>query len=89
MSTQKVLVSPGFGAGWSTWSEKPKEVAEYRPIIEYIEAGGDPQLLTKDNELVKQMVEDLELSFFFCGGAHDLCVQEVYGPYRIKRIRWK
>lgn len=34
-----VLVSPGFGAGWSTWADDP-EAALYAPdVVEWIEAG--------------------------------------------------
>jgi hypothetical protein len=81
--TTKVLVSPGYGAGWATWNLKPKEVAEYAPIIEYIENGGDPSKLNVKHELVKKMILELELPSFYCGGAGDLCVEVVDGPYRI------
>ena len=80
----KVLVSPGFGAGWATWSEKPKEVAEYEPIIKYIESGGDPSKLKDDHELVKQMISDLGLDSFYCGGCRDLRVETVDGPYCVE-----
>jgi hypothetical protein len=34
-----VIVSPGFGAGWSTWADQP-EVAVFAPdVVEWIEAG--------------------------------------------------
>lgn len=93
----KVLVSPGFGAGWSTWaSKKKKEIAEYQPIIEFIENGGDVSELENtmarsfkldevslDHPLVTQMKEDLGLDYFYTGGAADLEIQEVDGPYRI------
>lgn len=79
----KILVSAGFGAGWSTWSDKPKQVAEYKPIIEYIENGGDPNKLTVDHPLVKQMCKDLDLNYFYAGGNDGLYVAEVDGPYRI------
>jgi len=39
----EILISSGFGAGWSTWAY-PDEVARfaltYRPIIDYIKEGG-------------------------------------------------
>lgn len=92
----KVVISPGFGAGWSTWNDKSKEVAEYLPIIEYIEAD-KPVLSGKsgrswDNHdwlhpdflaLVKQMEKDLDLDGFYMGGADNLIVVAVDGPYRI------
>jgi hypothetical protein len=41
---RKILYSPGYGAGWTTWNSEPVELAkfllEYQPIIDYLEAGG-------------------------------------------------
>jgi hypothetical protein len=38
---RKVLYSPGYGAGWSTWNGNTKEqkrwLCEYQPFIEYLE----------------------------------------------------
>lgn len=38
----KVLISRGFGAGWSTWAsgDMAKFIARYTPIIEFLERGG-------------------------------------------------
>jgi hypothetical protein len=38
---RKVLYSPGFGAGWSSWNsgEKAKFMLEYQPLIDAIERG--------------------------------------------------
>jgi hypothetical protein len=38
---RKILYSPGFGAGWSTWNsgEVAKFMLEYKPIIEALERG--------------------------------------------------
>lgn len=80
----KILVSGGFGAGWSTWSSSPKEVAEYLPIIEFLEAGGEPSDLNDDHILVKRMIEDLDLNHFYTGGAEGLYVDEVRYAYRIE-----
>ena len=82
----KILVSKGWGAGWSTWndSDKRKEMAEYQPIIDFIEAGNDPALLKEDHPLVQQMITDLDIKGgIYDGGASNLCVEEVSGPYRI------
>lgn len=43
---RKILYSPGYGAGWSTWNAHTKEqitfLTEYPPLIEYVEkSGGD------------------------------------------------
>lgn len=92
----KILVSEGFGAGWATWNDKSKEVAEYEPIIKFIEDGGDPSDLDTNSyrisgddketyhPLVAQMLVDLDLGdYFYTGGAGGLTVVEVDGAYRI------
>jgi len=81
----KVLISSGFGAGWSTWSTKGREVAEYAPIIEYLEQGGDPTLLNDEHPLIVEMKASLGLDHFFTGGRLDgLRVVNVDGPYLIQ-----
>lgn len=74
---RKILISGGFGAGWTTWNDKEfkKFALEYKPIIEYLENGGEfvedrnarfdlnePQYM-RFNEpgrsVLKQFVEDL------------------------------
>jgi hypothetical protein len=83
---KKVLVSPGYGAGWSSWNsgKVAKFMAEYEPIIEAIENGVD---LDKDHELVTKMVEEINEQFgedYVCVlGASQLVVRTVAGPYRI------
>ena len=81
----KILISSGFGAGWSSLADcnKAKAVAEYQPIINYIENGGDPSQLNASHPLVLQMMKDLKLDFFYAGGASGLEVQETSGPYKI------
>jgi hypothetical protein len=41
---RKILISPGYGAGWSSWHsgnlEEQKFALEYQPIIDFLEAGG-------------------------------------------------
>lgn len=84
---RKVLVSGGFGAGWSTWSDKSQQVAEYAPIIKFLEDGGDRMALLDDNHpLIVQMCEDLGLEpgSFYTGGAKGLRVETVSTPYLIE-----
>ena len=40
---RKILYSPGWGAGWSTWNSSipTKFICEYQPIIEALEKGED------------------------------------------------
>ncbi len=85
----KILVSTGYGAGWSTWApdDKRKEIAEYRPIIDFIESGGNPRDLDQrggpNHDLIIQMMVDLGLDRFYTGGADGLEVVEVDGTYLI------
>ena len=62
---------------------RSKEVAEYRPIIDFIEAGGNPEDLNQrsgpHHDLIIQMMVDLGLDRFYTGGASDLGVVEVDG----------
>lgn len=39
---KKLLYSPGYGAGWSTWNDGrvDRYMTTYQPIIDFIEAGG-------------------------------------------------
>lgn len=71
----KIIISTGFGAGWSTWHhEKQHEIATFQPIIDFLEAGGNAnELQHEGNRLVAQMEEDLglEKGTFFTGGARD------------------
>lgn len=72
----KILVSNGFGAGWSSWaSEKQFEIATYQPVIDFLEGGGKGSDLDEDHPLIKKMCEDLELDSFYTGGASDLHTQ--------------
>jgi hypothetical protein len=83
---KKILVSPGYGAGWSSWNsgEVAKFMAEYEPIIEAIENGEE---INEKHELVSKMVEEIEEKFgenYVCIiGAEQLEVRIVSGPYRI------
>jgi hypothetical protein len=82
----KILISPGLGTGWSTQARKTrqkKEIAEYAPIIDFLEAGGEPEGADFD-ALVDRMEEALSLGHFNRGGAEGLRVQEVSGPYFIE-----
>jgi hypothetical protein len=40
---RKILYSPGYGAGWTSWegdTELKKFMLEYRPFIDFLENGG-------------------------------------------------
>lgn len=85
--SRKILYSPGYGAGWSSWNDGyiAREMVEWKPIIEAIEAG---QKMSEDHPLIIEMVKSLQDKYgkeHICVlGAADLKVETVNGPYRIK-----
>jgi hypothetical protein len=94
--TKKILLSPGWGAGWSTWN--PDEVAKfmltYQPIIDFIEAGGSfKRNETSDlhgdhlHPLLMELADEVKAAFgkdYVCVlGAIDLEVVSVDGPFKI------
>ena len=83
---RKILVSPGYGAGWTTWN--PGEVArymlDYEPIISAIERGetvgeDHPAVLKLQAECLEKFGE----SHVCVLGADDLIVVEVDGPVHV------
>lgn len=85
MSKRKILYSPGYGAGWSSWANDSiaKFVLEYQPIIERLESGGKV-----DEPLLDQLQKDINSyigkeTHFYTGGAKDLVVATVSGRVRI------
>lgn len=63
-----VLVSPGFGAGWSTWADA-QEAAVYAPdVVAWIEAGkpADPVLMA-----------EWDTKYGYLGGLRDVEIQWV------------
>ena len=68
-----VLVSPGWGAGWSTWNDK--RLAYDKRIVEYILENGAPK---KDSTgAFKRFIESLGYSNVYMGGAYQLEVEWV------------
>lgn len=54
----KILVSPGFGSGWSTWAGNAAFAAlTWQPLIEFIESGGDRQELNEDHPAIAGLLE--------------------------------
>lgn len=94
--SRKILYSPGFGAGWSTWNsgEVAKYMLTYQPIIDFLEQGG--KFTDKDvsgtkkhpiHPLLKQLQDDckekLNEDYVCVIGADDLKVVHVNGKVRI------
>jgi hypothetical protein len=62
-----VLVSPGFGAGWSTWNPIVPELLFDPTIVEMVEDG------TNSDTIVQYC--EAKYPDTYCGGAGDLTVE--------------
>ena len=84
--TRKILYSPGFGAGWSTWNsdEVARYMLTYQPIIDALERG---EKMDVDHPAVKQLqadcLEKFEKDYVCVLGASTLKVMTVHGRVRI------
>lgn len=81
----KVLISRGFGAGWSTWSsgECAKLMRTYQPLIIAIEKD---EKITESHPAVISMLKECKEKFDeepYLGGLDGLCVEEVAPPFQI------
>jgi len=83
----KVLISPGYGAGWSTWAYSPEAASfsrTYQPIIDALEAG---EQLHDSHPVIEKFMADLKVAtgeeHFYTGGLEDLVVEEVTPPFQI------
>lgn len=82
----KVLLSPGYGAGWSIWNsgDVAKYMRTYEPIIKAIESGR--KLSSEDNE-VQQLIKDCKEKFdedYVCIlGLDQLKVVNITPPFKI------
>jgi len=61
-----VLVSIGYGAGWSTWNTDHKELLFHPRLVEMVENEKQSEI----NEL--WVNENIGISDVYCGGASDL-----------------
>ena len=77
----KILISPGYGAGWSTWHDIPtKESLTFQPLIDAIENYGNRS--EEFEEALRQFEEKYPNEYL--GGASDLTVVEVSGPFLVE-----
>lgn len=83
---RKILISGGFGAGWTTWTSD--EIArtimlDYPPLVEALEAGEE---VTDEHPAIQSMLEAIEEAGGhapYLGGLEGLYVAKVEGPFRI------
>lgn len=63
-----VLISPGFGAGWSTWTSEHRDILLFHPrLVEWVENGKGPGL--------GDLLDELGAGSAYTGGADDLVVR--------------
>jgi hypothetical protein len=85
--TKKILVSYGFGAGWSTWShcEIATEIMLTHPaVITALEAG---QTVGVEHPSIIAMVQEIEAAGGdapYLGGLDGLAVVTVEGPFSVE-----
>lgn len=93
---RKILYSPGFGAGWTTWetsnNDLVKFMLDYKPFIDYLSEHKNlpdfeyPPFSLSLPEPIKTFAKECEKKFGripYLGGLKDLKVAEVEGRFRI------
>jgi len=96
---RKILYSPGYGAGWTSWfhgsDDAKRFMLTYPPFIKAIEAGevipdpGHGDYVADTPGLIGQFCRDFTAAFPeedlpYFGGVDDLQVAEVYGEVKIE-----
>ena len=77
---KKILFSPGYGAGWSTWADPDYRelVLTWAPLIRAVEAG---ETITANHPAVISLVD--QVPNFHTGGCGRLKVVTITKPCRI------
>jgi hypothetical protein len=59
---RKILYSPGYGAGWSTWNsgEVARFMLVYQPIIDFIEGGNSFTNDDTDEKTIHPLLKQLQ-----------------------------
>jgi hypothetical protein len=83
--TRKILYSPDFGAGWSTWNsgQVAKYMLTYQPIIDHIEAAKGPVTDALLEQLKRECLEKFGEDQVCVLGADSLRVWTGTGPVKI------
>ncbi len=84
----KILYSPGYGAGWTSWNERKlwSKMFTWQPLIEAVERG---EKIQDDHPAVLSLVEEIEREFgedtYVCTlGSDQLQVAEVFKAFYIE-----
>lgn len=85
---RKALISPGYGAGWSTchFTDNPAErdFVLFDPVlVAAIEDHGQPT----DEDIAdfeRRLKEQFGTDYFYTGGARDLTVVEIEGQFIVR-----
>jgi hypothetical protein len=90
VTERKVLYSPGYGAGWMTWNTDYREDFLFdADLIAAVEAktelGSEDEPGTPLAEFIRRLVAKHgdDAQYAYLGGARDLQVATVDGPFRI------
>ena len=84
---RKILLSPGYGAGWVSWAENIESkrlMIDWPPLVSAVEAG---EKVSNDHPAVKslhKLMKQRGLDVPYGGGLCDLLVVEVCGRVRIE-----
>lgn len=79
---RKVLISPGFGAGWSTWNTEFRDDFLFdEKLIRAVENGDDRAEAIEDFDRRMKEKHGEEYDGFYNGGLGRLRVEKVYGPF--------
>jgi hypothetical protein len=73
---RKILYSPGYGAGWSSWAYNiPKKwMCQYQPIIDFLEKGGSFTYEDCQKEPLHPLLEQLKKDAKDQFGVDHVCV---------------
>lgn len=85
---RKILYSPGYGAGWTSWHNGSRKelqfMLQYQPFIDFLEDDNEFPESEKEIEnlpVVKQFINDwinkFETRLPYLGGLTDLAIEEV------------
>lgn len=70
-----VLISPGFGAGWSTWNYEYPEILFDPTVVAIVESLVDDNMTPEASAEIEAHVKETYGEYVYCGGAGDLTIK--------------